>query len=42
MVKMKTPAVCTAAKHRGLFLLLLNHTNWQLRSLRRAPDYGNE
>ena len=39
MVKMKTPAVCTAAKHRGL---VLHHTNWQLPSLRRAPDYGNE
>ena len=36
MVKMKTPEVCTAAKHRRLVLLLLGHTNWQLRSLRQA------
>ena len=37
MVKMKTPEVCTAAKHRRLVLLLfMSHTNWQLRSLRQA------
>ena len=35
MVKMRTPAVWTAGKHRGLFVLLLIRTNWQLRSLRK-------
>ena len=36
--KMKTPAVYSAAKYRGLILLLLSHTNWQLRSFGQADS----